>query len=833
VSLCVATRARPEHVRAFLEVWRPAVDEIVLAQDERADPDVIPACADLADQVAVVPAAMHMERYLGWLHAQCSCDWILRADDDELPSSELLVRLPDLVAEREPTHYWLARRWVHPTPAEYIAEGVWGADIQVRLIRNLPGLWCFEGKLHSNVTVLGASRVADAPLLHLVLLMSSLEERCAKVMLYERLTPGLRHESGRPLNDVFVPEDAPPLRHELLGQDDQRRVAGFMERRVVPAPRHAVEAARVARPSVSDLNRWLGDRPVSTGAYRAHVRLVHDLPAMAAEGVRHVQVEVTNLGDDCWPRGPDPKPQIAVGHRWRRPGGSLLETATPRTAFTETVAPGATTRLTVAIQAPPESGKFELLVDVVHEWVRWFDCPATQVVTVTSPYADGRLDVHREGSRRSAHVVLPLIFALLPVTSLIDVGCGTGSWLRAAMDLGIDDVAGVDGPWIEPAELDIPPERYMSADLTMPVTLGRRFDVALALEVAEHLPPEAAEGFVRTLVDAAPVVAFSAAIPGQGGVAHLNEQWPAYWVERFARHGYEAVDCIRPSVWNDERVDWWYAQNLLLFAEPGALEGNQRLRDHPRRGETPLPLVHPRSGLPPKPEASARETLTDRIERLDTSLFGVIESQTTEPDRRSLLALHAAVADRGPFEYLEIGSHLGGSLQVLIADPRCIRVISIDTRPQSQQDDRGGIYYYQGNNTDRMVAMLLGVPDADLTKLTIFERGTGSLSPEELPGTPFFCLIDAEHTRQAALRDARFCLSAVGDAGLIVFHDSNVVEPAIDEFLATLAGREYAAFRLPDSLFVVELGSNAIATSRFVRDAGARTAIGAAVAGGS
>jgi hypothetical protein len=198
-------------------------------------------------------------------------------------------------------------------------------------------------------------------------------------------------------------------------------------------------------------------------------------------------------------------------------------------------------------------------------------------------------------------------------------------------------------------------------------------------------------------------------------------------------------------------------------------------------------------------------TIADRIGDLDTSLFRPIESQTTEPDRQSLLALHAAIAERGPFDYLEIGSHLGGSLQAMVADPRCRSIVSIDTRPLSQPDDRGDAAAYPDNSTNRMLELLSSLPGADLSKLKTFERGTDQLSVADLPTRSRFCFIDAEHTRAAALRDARFCLRAAAPDGVIAFHDSNVVLPGIEDFLAEL-DRPHHAFQMPDSVFVVELG---------------------------
>jgi SAM-dependent methyltransferase len=329
-------------------------------------------------------------------------------------------------------------------------------------------------------------------------------------------------------------------------------------------------------------------------SYRAAIRVLRPIGSMPAGTTQHVQVEVTNLGDEWWPRGPDPEPAIFVGHRWRRADGTE-DLHTPRTALTEAVAPGATARLSVAIQAPLEAGPHELGVDMVHEWVRWFDCADVQEVDVTPPYGDEFFAAIAAGAREAAAAVLPKLFELVPVRSVVDVGCGTGGWLSAARDLGVEDLYGVDGPWLRPEDAEIPSELVTTADLSEPYDFGRRFDLALSLEVAEHLPETAARVFVATLVGAAPIVAFSAAVPAQGGTGHLNEQWPAYWTDLFAEHGYEPLDCLRPLIWDDERVEWWYAQNLILFGRPEAFDRLPALADDPRRGARPLALIHPRA----------------------------------------------------------------------------------------------------------------------------------------------------------------------------------------------------------------------------------------------
>jgi SAM-dependent methyltransferase len=114
------------------------------------------------------------------------------------------------------------------------------------------------------------------------------------------------------------------------------------------------------------------------------------------------------------------------------------------------------------------------------------------------------------------------------VRSVVDFGCGSGVWLAAWQRLVVDDVIGVDGEQAR-SSLKISAERFLAADLRKPIRLGRRFDLAQSLEVAEHLPPQSASVFVETLTTHAPLILFSAAVPGQGGEHHVNEQPPEYW----------------------------------------------------------------------------------------------------------------------------------------------------------------------------------------------------------------------------------------------------------------------------------------------------------------
>jgi SAM-dependent methyltransferase len=175
-----------------------------------------------------------------------------------------------------------------------------------------------------------------------------------------------------------------------------------------------------------------------------------------------------------------------------------------------------------------------------------------------------------EGSRQSAHVVTRQVSRLLGVRSVLDVGCGRGTWLAQWKALGISDILGVDGSYVPAESLAIPPHSFRAADLCQPLELGRRFDLVQSLEVAEHLPATAADILVASLTRHGDIVLFSAARPGQGGERHLNEQPYEYWRRLFRQRGYGTYDAVRPLI-NESEVEPWYRYNILLFVSHDAL----------------------------------------------------------------------------------------------------------------------------------------------------------------------------------------------------------------------------------------------------------------------
>lgn len=214
-------------------------------------------------------------------------------------------------------------------------------------------------------------------------------------------------------------------------------------------------------------------------------------------------------------------------------------------------------------------------------------------------YTPGFYQTYQDGSARSARVVVPILLDLVRPKSVLDVGCGVGTWLSVFADHGLVDLVGLDGPHVDRSMLRIAPDRFCQMDLIEPVRLERRFDLVISVEVAEHLPATAADTFVESLRRHGSIVAFSAAVPLQGGTHHLNEQWQSYWVERFARAGYRCFDVLRPQLWNDPAVNFWYAQNLMLFVDAAALTADPdlsgRLAALPSMGN--VAVVHPRMHL--------------------------------------------------------------------------------------------------------------------------------------------------------------------------------------------------------------------------------------------
>jgi 2-polyprenyl-3-methyl-5-hydroxy-6-metoxy-1,4-benzoquinol methylase len=150
----------------------------------------------------------------------------------------------------------------------------------------------------------------------------------------------------------------------------------------------------------------------------------------------------------------------------------------------------------------------------------------------------------------------------------IDFGCGNGMLIEQLFSLN-KKVLGLD---IAKAAIELAAEPIknfiLCEDITTSLFKGK-FDLVISLETAEHLPPDCSEQFVENLVNhASGTICFSAAIPGQGGDGHINEQTPEFWFLLFEIHGYEIdtnlTNKFRRYLKKNNCI-WWYSNNVQIL----------------------------------------------------------------------------------------------------------------------------------------------------------------------------------------------------------------------------------------------------------------------------
>jgi SAM-dependent methyltransferase len=190
-------------------------------------------------------------------------------------------------------------------------------------------------------------------------------------------------------------------------------------------------------------------------------------------------------------------------------------------------------------------------------------------------------DVH---NTKTANIVAPIVMEFISEIThkkerlkIVDFGCGIGTWLHVFKKYYNAEILGLDGEWVNKKLLFkyISENEFCEVNMEKYIKLNELYDLVISLEVAEHISESNADIYVQSLVDAGKLILFSAAIPGQSGFNHINCQYPEYWIKKFKKHGYVFFDILRPQIWNDSRIEYWYKQNMFIVASEDIIIENQ------------------------------------------------------------------------------------------------------------------------------------------------------------------------------------------------------------------------------------------------------------------
>lgn len=380
LSVCCLTRGPTVRVASQLALLRDVADEIVVGLDTSVDADHARPLQDVADVVVRYPYADPVDRPVGWVHSLCTRDWILWVDDDEIPSAALVGSVRDVVADRSVTHCYVPRRTLWRDAATVLTGPPWVPDFQLRLVQNDPRVVWFPGITHWPIQATGPHRFLETPLYHTDLLLSPVERRRAKVRFYEAAIPG-RRVAGLPMNDAyFLPEDRDDVRVEPIDPADRETVARILALEPSPEARPPATPIRVASREEVDAH-WHG-APAGDEMYRGSIDLLEEVAAFALGEQRGVVVRVENHGTHVWPPGGVGWPAIRVAYRWLDGDGAVGVADGLRTPLPAALAPGDSLVVPAEVLAPPVSGRHTLVLDLLHEHVRWFGCEVSASVEV-------------------------------------------------------------------------------------------------------------------------------------------------------------------------------------------------------------------------------------------------------------------------------------------------------------------------------------------------------------------------------------------------------------------------------------------------------------------
>lgn len=149
--------------------------------------------------------------------------------------------------------------------------------------------------------------------------------------------------------------------------------------------------------------------------------------------------------------------------------------------------------------------------------------------------------------------------------TLLDLGCGKGDYIKYFKSQGCE-VTGLDGNPHTPALSD---GLAGVQDISVPFSLGKKFDVVISLEVGEHIPAE----YESTLIDniikhAKNKIITSWAVPGQGGDGHVNCRTNEYIIDEFEKRGWE-YNRLASSILRTSSSLPWFKKTLFVFERYG------------------------------------------------------------------------------------------------------------------------------------------------------------------------------------------------------------------------------------------------------------------------
>lgn len=377
--MCFITADPPARLAAALDPLRGHADEVVIAADSRVSEEALAGYAALADKLFRIEYQL-ADRHLAWLHAQCSGDWILMLDGDEVPSAALVRRLPTMLSSRKVQQYRIARAWLYPDGAHALDDLPWSVDFVNRLVRN-DGTLRSKGQVHDHIAAVTPCEYVDAPLYHLALLTEDETRRREKAARYDAARPGLAAVGGDPLNESFyVPEARGALAWRPIPEEDRTSVDSALSGSTSLVPRSPVRPIPVV--SASEMDRLWEGRDVSEGAYRASLKSYEPELHFVPDEARPAFFYACNESQERWPADLDHEPPIRLGGRWLERDGRVHTPDAGRWPFLRLVDPGESVLVPVTVRAPAAAGEYLLEVDVVHEHVRWFGCPACVPVVV-------------------------------------------------------------------------------------------------------------------------------------------------------------------------------------------------------------------------------------------------------------------------------------------------------------------------------------------------------------------------------------------------------------------------------------------------------------------